>query len=77
MFLFFLMFANGRRLAIVRGTQMFARARMLESPTELSAGIHPALQQTACWRFVLFFHFVIYSFLIFYISNKIGLFDIS
>jgi len=50
-----LLATNGPRLAVVRGSQMFMRARTLESPTGLSAGIRPALQQTACYRLAFLF----------------------
>ena len=38
---------NVLRLGAGRGSQMLVRVRTLESPTGLSAGVHPALCQTA------------------------------
>ena len=73
LFSFSTMPANGRRLGAGRGSQMLVRVRTLERPTGLSAGIHPALCQTACWV-LLFFYSCTYFFhsviiLFFYFST--------
>jgi len=44
-------------LALGGVSQMFARERTLESPTGLSAGVRPALRQTACCAIALCYRF--------------------